>query len=78
VSGPLAKAEAEVKAMVRRCSCGTGWRVAGLEYDTGGCMDYDRALSIARKATSMGGTEEWAKQYAITLDGSPKRSRRRP
>lgn len=73
----LAKAESDVKAMVRRCTCGEGYRVKDLEYDTGGCMGRKEALAIARKATEMGGTEEWAKEYAITLDGSPKWSRRR-
>jgi hypothetical protein len=75
--GRLAKAESEIKAMVRRCTCGEGYRVKGLEYDTGGCLRYKDALAVARKASEMGGTEEWARRYAITLDGSPKWSRRR-
>ncbi len=72
MTGPLAKAEAEVKAMVKRCTCGMGWRVRGLEYDTGGCLDYVQALHIARKASAMG-VDEWRRQYAINLDGSRKR-----
>jgi hypothetical protein len=77
--GLLAQAEAEVKAMVKPCrsaSCFGRYRVAGLEYDTGGCLTYDEALHIAREATAMGGADEWAKCYAIRLDGSPKWSRR--
>jgi hypothetical protein len=70
--GPLAKAEAEVKAMVHRCTCGSGYRVTDLEYDTGGCMDYDQALRIARKASEIG-VEEWRRLYAINLDGTRKR-----
>lgn len=77
MSGLLAKAEADTKKMVRRCTCGEGHRVRGLEYDTGGCLDYGHALSIARKAQEIGGTEEWAKRYSIFLDGSPNWSRRR-
>lgn len=72
---PLAKAEADVKAMVRPCrsaSCYGRYRVAGLEYDTGGCLDYDQALRIARKASEIG-VDEWRRLNAIHLDGTPKR-----
>lgn len=72
--GPLARAESEVKAMVRRCSCGSGWRVRGLEYDTGGCLRYENALAIARKASEIG-VEEYRRNYAINLDGSRRRYR---
>lgn len=74
--GPLAKAEAEVKALVRPCvsaSCFGRFRVAGLEYDTGGCMDYEQALRIARKATEIGGVDEWRKRYAVNLNGERRR-----
>jgi hypothetical protein len=73
--GPLAKAEAEVKAMVHPCRsaiCYGRYRVAGLEYDTGGCLDYDTALRIARKASAIG-VDEWRRLYATNLDGSRKR-----
>lgn len=72
---PLARAEEEVKAMVKPCrsaSCCGRYRVAGLEYDTGGCLDYDGALSIAREASRIG-VEEWRRLYAINLNGERKR-----
>lgn len=75
--GPLAKAEAERKAMVRPCrsaSCFGRYRVAGLEYDTGGCLDYHQALRIAREASAMG-VDEWRRNHAINLDGSRRRTR---
>lgn len=71
MSGPLAKAEADVKAMVKGCSCARGYRVRGLEYDTGGCLDYAGALRIARKASEIGVTE-WRRHYAINLSGERK------
>jgi hypothetical protein len=75
--GPLATAEAEVKAMVRPCRsavCFGRYRVAGLEYDTGGCLSYDEALHIARKASEIG-VDKYRFLYAIHLDGTPKRIR---
>lgn len=69
--GPLAQAETEVRAMVKGCSCAGGYRVAGLEYDTGGCLTYEGALRIARKASEIG-IDEWRRRYAIFLDGTPK------
>jgi hypothetical protein len=74
--GPLAKAEAEVKAMVKPCragSCFGRYRVVGLEYDTGGCLTYDQALRIARKASAIG-VEKWQRNYAINLSGERKRA----
>jgi len=73
--GPLAKAETQVKAMVKPCrsaSCFGRYRVAGLEYDTGGCLTYEEALAIAREAKRIG-VDEWRHRHAIFLDGSPKR-----
>lgn len=67
--GPLARAEAEVKAMVQGCTCGAGWRVRGLEYDTGGCLAFGQALRIARSASEIG-VEEWRRRHAINLDGN--------
>lgn len=71
-SGPLARAEAEVKAMVHPCRsayCFGHYRVAGLEYDTGGCLDYETALRIARKASEIG-VDEWRRLYARHLNGT--------
>lgn len=72
---PLAKAEAEVKAMVHPCrsaSCFGRYRVAGLEYDTGGCLTYEGALRIARTAAEIG-VDEWRRRHATNLDGSRRR-----
>jgi hypothetical protein len=75
MAGPLARAEAQVKAMVRPCrsaSCHGRYRVAGLEYDTGGCLGYDAALNIAREASKIG-VDKWRRLYARNLDGGLRR-----
>lgn len=59
----LARADAAQRANVRRCSCYVGWRVRGLEYDTGGCLTYDAALAISRRMDEVGGPDEWRRRF---------------
>lgn len=59
----LAQADAAQRANVKRCTCGVGYRVKGIEYETGGCMTYDQALATSRALDAMGGREEWRRRY---------------
>jgi hypothetical protein len=70
-TAPQTEAEKLVKPCVS-ASCYGRFRVAGLEYDTGGCLTYEGALAIAERAIEMGGVDEWRKRHAIFLDGTPK------
>jgi hypothetical protein len=63
VKSLLAQADAAQKANVKLCSCGWGYRVKGIEYETGGCMDYDQALATSRRMDAMGGPAEWRRRY---------------
>lgn len=59
----LAKADAAQRANVKRCSCGSGFRVRGIEYATFGCMPYEQALATSRHMDAIGGPEEYQRRY---------------
>jgi hypothetical protein len=63
VKSLLAQAAAAQKANVKGCTCGAGYRVKGIEYETGGCMPYDQALKTSRALDAMGGPDEWRRRY---------------
>jgi hypothetical protein len=72
MSTRLAKADAAQRANVKPCRsayCRGRYRVRGLEYDTGGCLDYDTALRISRKMDEVGGPDEWRRIYGRRFSG---------